>query len=163
VIYDGEKYENVPLLYDISADKLVVEHFAGAFIELITANVYQFEIQGHTFRQFSKADDTRGIISEGFYEVLYDGKTKVLAKRTKTLEEWIASMQLKRAFTEKSQYYISRNGAFYLVSSKRSVLQIFGDKRQEMKKFIRDSKVDFLHDREYSFARTAEFYDKLNP
>src|SRR5690348_16627231 len=27
VIYDGEKYENVPLLYDISADKLVVEHF----------------------------------------------------------------------------------------------------------------------------------------
>ena len=79
------------------------------------------------------------------------------------MEEWIASMELKRRFDEKNQYYISHNGAFYQVSSKRAVLEIFSDKKQEMKKFIRESKIDFVNDREYSFARAAEFYDKLNP
>jgi hypothetical protein len=160
--YDGEHYENVSILYDIAADKVIIEHFAGAFIELITTKVTAFGIKGHLFRKISKGDDSRGLIAEGFYEILYDKKTKAVARYEKQFEETIVSLELKRDFSEKSRYYIIRNNTFYPANSKRAILQIFSDKKKEIRRFIRDNGIDFKT-RAVAIVRIAEFYDKLNP
>lgn len=162
VEYEGQKYENVSLLYDIAADKVIVEHFAGAFIELITTKITSFQLQGHTFRRFTKADDSRGQITEGFYEILYDGKTKAVARYEKTLLETIESLQLKREFTEKSKYYLIKNNAFYAANSKRAALQVLSDKKKEVRRFIREHRTHFT-DKASSVVGIAQFYDKLNP
>ena len=162
IIYDGQRYEDVSILYDIWADKVIVEHFTGAFIELVTAKISSFEIRGHSFRKFTKADDSKGAITEGFYDVLYDGKTKVVARHEKLFEETIQSQQLVREFNEKNKYYIIRNGAFFPANSKRAVLQILSDKKKELRKYIRDYALDFRK-RETSIVSVAKFYDQQNP
>jgi hypothetical protein len=160
VTYNGVAYKDVPMLYDIWNDKLVIEHFAGAFIELIAAKVSHFSFQGRNFQRFLKTQDSRRSISDGFFEVLYEGKTKVVAKRIKRYNEYIETSKIRAEFESKNHYYVVRNNTFYPVNSKKAALQVFGDKKQEMKQFTRSNKTNFRF-QDDALVALAKHYDSL--
>jgi hypothetical protein len=159
VTYADELF-NAYLLYDIHHDKLIAEHFAGAFVELIKAKVSAFTIEGHVFRQFTDADDARHSIQEGFYEVLHDGKTKILARYSKTFMELVKPGEITRLFDEKTRYFVVKNNTFYAISSKAGLLRILSDKKKELKRMSRENKV-VNSGKGATFTRLAGFYDSL--
>lgn len=163
IIYDHERYDNTPLLYNINNDKIVAEHYAGAFIDLIAPKVTAFHIHGHTFKRFTRTDDKRGNINEGFYDILYDGNVKVVAKRLKKFVQQVHLEGYENSFEEKVQYYVVRDQSFFPVRSKNNLLEVLSDQKQALRQFVRTNKLPFKNQREQAMIKVAAYYDTLIP
>ena len=158
IIYDEEIYENVPMFYDLSRDKVISEHsLNGAKLELISEKITFFTLGTHTFVRL--AADVAGTITSGFHERLYDGKTKVYVRREKSLQQKVESNNIIFNFDEKNRVYIQKNGVYYPVKRKNSVLEVFNDRKQEIRAFMKKNGRITKHDRENAIARIAAFYD----
>lgn len=162
IVYSGEHFDNIPLMYDLSSDKIVAEHFAGAAVELVTAKVSAFSIAGHNFKKYKKSDDTRQTITEGFYEVLYEGKVIILKRHIKIYTEILKMTEIYREFDEKTHYYVVKNNAFYPIGSRGALIKILSDKKRELRRFSRENDLGFRKD-DTVFKKLAAYYDTLIP
>lgn len=161
LLYDEELYKNVPMFYDLSRDKIISEHLLnGAKIELISEKIMRFSIGGHTFVRLHK--NGSAVISDGFYDLLYDGVAKVYVKREKILQQKIESNDIIARFDERNRIIILKDGKYFSVGKKGSVLEVFGDRKQDLKSFLKKNKIKFKAGRETAIIRLAEFYDTLN-
>jgi hypothetical protein len=157
IYYDGDFYENVPLLYDISRDKLITDHrYSINKIELINERIGYFTINAHRFVPLKNKK-----IPDGFYELAYDGPTKVYVRYQKTLQSKAVDYSIENRFEEKNSFYIFQNNQFFSVKSKGSVLKVLEDKKTELKKFIRDNQLGFGPNRVKDISRVVQYYDQL--
>ena len=159
VVYWDELYENIPLLFDLTVDQVITEHDWGSPIKLIPEKVRRFVIWNHTFVRLYP--DNKNKISEGFYDQLYDGKSKVYARYTKAYREEFENTRIIPQFDESTRYYLVKNGVFNIVKSKASVLQVLSDHKPEIKDFLRKNRIWYKDNRATSIVRIAEFYDTL--
>src|SRR5690242_20423574 len=80
VTYDEEFHDNVPLLYDISADRLIVDNqFSIKKVMLVFEKVSDFRIRDHHFVLLKNTS-----LPVGYYELGYDGPSKVYVRHRKT-------------------------------------------------------------------------------
>jgi hypothetical protein len=159
VVYWGELYENIPLLFDLSVDQIITEHDRGNPIKLLAEKVQSFVIWDHTFVRLYPDDKNK--ISPGFYDQLYNGKSKVYAKYSKNYREELESTRVIPQFDENVRYYLVKDGVFTVVKSKASVLQVLSDHKSEIKNFIRKNHVVFKGNRDQALVRVTQFYDTL--
>lgn len=161
IYYDDERYDSVAMFYDLSRDQVITEHMlTGAKIELIAKKISAFDISGHFFERLYR--DPAGVISEGFYERLYSGDTKVYVKHTKTLSSRISGNELLYNFDERNRVYLLKDKLYYPVKTKKSVLRVFGDKKSELKSMLKEEKIAYKADRERAIVRMAQTYDSTH-
>jgi len=158
VVYDSDVNENVDMMYDIRNDKVVIEYFSN-IIELVSQKVSEFVLHGHTF--VALKPDSSGQIQEVFYDQLYGGNLKVYAKRTKQYEERIEGNILVPSFNEKNKYFLLKNGKYYSVNSKASVLDVLSDKKKLLKQYLSKSRIRYNKDKENALVKLAVYYDTL--
>jgi len=160
IVYWEEQYENVSLLYDLTTDHVIIEHNRGNPIKLQSEKVKSFTLADHTFVRLRRDENNK--ISEGFYDRLYNGKTKVFGRYGKTYEETLDSRTITPRFDESYRYFVVKDGVFHSVKTKKSLLGVFGDQKQEIKAFFRKNHIRLKYNRSKSIVRVAEFYDTLN-
>jgi len=159
VAYWGELYENIPLLFDLAVDQIITEHDRGNPIQLLAEKVQGFVIWDHTFVRLYPDDKNK--ISAGFYDQLYNGKSKVYAKYSKNYREELESTRVIPQFDESVRYYLVKDGVFTVVKSKASVLKVLSDHKSEVKNFIRKNRLAFKGNRDEALVRVTQFYDTL--
>jgi hypothetical protein len=158
VFYEKKFFDHVPLLYDITTDRVITENFYSAQqIALISEKLSRFTFGNHTFLHETNST----LPKQGFYELLYDGPSKSLARRQKVIRETIVSQKLEIKFDSKNRYFILRNGKYFPVKSKGSVLKLFEDEKQSLRQFIKKSKLKFGIDPAHSIALISSQYDEL--
>lgn len=162
VNYDGETFDDIPLMYDLYNQVVVTEHRpSGHPTQLVSEKLQQFSLAGHTFAIIENESVGNSLPRSGFYDVLYPGETKVIAERRKLLREDVTATSIERTFDEKNRYYIFTNGVFFPVRSKASVLKVLGDKKQLLKKYLKQRRMPFSKNRELLLRTLAEYYDTL--
>ena len=162
LFYDGEYFHDVPLMYDLASDVLITEHFpSGHPIRLVPEKLDHFSVDNHFFEKIINDSVSGTLPGTGFYEVLYQGESKVVASRSKFLREKIEGTVVTITYEEKNRYFILRNGVFFPVRSKGSVLKLMDDRRQELKKYLKQKKIVFSDNRERALKTLAEHYDNL--
>jgi hypothetical protein len=166
VNYDGITYNSVPMMYDVYKDVVVVllyNHFS--MYTLLNERVHDFTFSGHHFVRVnadSLVKDNSGI-SMGFYDQLYGGKTEVLAKRIKTIQNSTnIAVSLETYFIAKSEYYFRKGDTYYKVSSQGSFLNVLKDKKAALQKYIKDNNINFRQDPEVAMASLAAYYDQIS-
>jgi hypothetical protein len=161
VFYDGELYENVSMRFDLLREKVVVEHKNHGEIELISEKIKYVGIAGHTFLWASNNSETKSL-SPGFYDLIYDGTTKVFVRRLKVAEERIETqVSMILTFKEKNTISVLKNGKYYEVGNKSSALKIFGDQKSALKKFMSKNNIRYRANREDALVKMAGQYDQL--
>jgi len=161
VFYDGQRFDSIPMIYDIVRDELVIKHFNGDHLLLQSEKVDYFLKDNHTFQRMESGKDINPQMRTGFYDVLYGGKTKALARRAKQRQEKIVEKRIISLFPEKDFYYIKKGDRYFSVRSKRSVLGLFPDKKKELKKALRDDNIKFKNMRDIAIAKVVVTYDSL--
>ena len=163
VTYNGVDYRNVKMLYDINRDELVVQPPDGGYrLRVRTDKVAAFSLGPHRFARI--VGDSVAGIRTGFYEIIYNGKTKALAKRLKTVQEDISNGTYKAEYLQKDRFVIQKAGAFQEVKTKRSLLNLFPDQTKPLRKYIRANKLKFRDEqREQAITRVTQRYDELTP
>jgi len=144
VRYNNQLFLNVPLLYDIMSDKLITENINAAEIQLVYEKLSGFTIGRHKFAKI----EAKSLPKNGFYEVLHDGPSQVVAWRLKLRRERIISLEIDITFDEKNRYYILKNDTYFPVKSKASLLQVFADEKVALKQFMGKNKLHYRKDPE---------------
>jgi hypothetical protein len=166
VTYDGLLYKNVPLMYDIYKDVLIsllYNHYS--MYTLLSERVSDFTFSGHHFVRVNAEgliDDKSGIVT-GFYDQLYGGKTEVLARRTKTIQNSTnQTLALETYFIGHDDYYIKKGNVYYKVGGQGSFLNVLKDKKQALQKYMKDNSFKFRTDPEVAMARLAAYYHQIS-
>jgi hypothetical protein len=159
VTFEGERYDNIPLLFDISADKLVTENFYNAE-EMVLDNekINAFTIGSHPF---IKIENESGPVKKGFYEVLYKGPSEVIVRHRKETQERIESSAIEIDFEVKDHYFIVKDGNYFPANNKRAVLKIFADEKHALRQFISKNKIRLRQNQTKALPAIAMQYDRL--
>jgi hypothetical protein len=161
VVYDNIPYPNLSIFYEDYRQYLVVMDQAYQ-LKLVNERVSSFTLAGHHFFYLFLDSLNRGLPSEGFYEVLYSGKSKLLKHTTKKVREIISvSEGLRRYMDEFDDYYIWRLNSYVPVNSKRELLNIMYDHKKDIQRFIRKSDLDLKNDKDNALAQVAAYFDKI--
>lgn len=155
VLYNGVLYKNIDLLYDLSHDNLITKYAEDANLVLVREKVAYFKLKDHLFVAGNEA------LERGFYDLLYTGKTEILAKRKKELVPWSKTMEFDAAFSQTNNYFIYKDSSYYKINSKQELLDALKDKKAELKEFISKNKPDFRKNFETALLRIAMYYDQI--
>jgi hypothetical protein len=161
VDYEGSHFKNVSLLYDITSDKVVAESSGSMPILLVHEKLLKFTIGDHAFIKLKSRDFASSLPLDGFYELIYDGMTRVVALHQKSNEETLVDRKIEKYFNERHRIYMFRNGVYYHVKGRSSLLKALEDRKSEIKRFIRREKFDFKIRPYESFRLVATYYDTL--
>ena len=160
--YEGRMYSPLRLGYDIQRNQVTIAS-ADNFARIVLNNdlVDSFYFAGHTFIRL-KEDYKQNLGNTGFYDLLHNGHTQLLARRMKTMEDVIEDNFVIRVFTEKDRFYIHKNGLYYLVSDKKEIFRVFAEKQHEVKKMLRREHIKIKRKNfETGLQKAVEFYDQL--
>ncbi len=70
-------------------------------------------------------------------------------------------MQVDESFDQSVKYYIRKEGVYYTVRSKGSVLKVSSPKK-ELARYIKRRKLDFKHAPEEAIVAVVRQYEQLN-
>lgn len=172
VFYDDTYYQNVPMLYDLVQDNVVILQYAvnksGASEEykkimrqdLVKNKINWFTLPGHEFVRLVPDSSSMGM-PEGFYERMYNGKVKLFVKRSKKYVEEVKGQELERRYELTTDYYVQQNGKYYSVRSAKSLPGIFKDKKRELNNFYRNNRKKYKKNKEQLIFEATRYYDQL--
>ena len=158
---DGVTYKDALLFYDLVKDQVVVKHYNNILkIQLPALKVDSFSCKGHKFVNLNK-EKISPRPYDNFYDLLYNGKTKLYAKRIKFIEESRSNYILTKSFSEKNHLYFYKDSILYQVKSKSSALKVLKEKKKDIKSYLRKNKISFSNDLEKALISVLFFYDNL--
>ncbi|PSR56126.1 hypothetical protein AHMF7605_22775 [Adhaeribacter arboris] len=165
VYYDGYLFTNVPLLYDVLLDQIVISEPNGSLLfKLENKKVNYFKVHDHTFIRLAADTLSESPVKTGFYDLLVDGKTKLLAKRVKRVYEDATIRGMEGEFITEDRFFIRKNDQYYPVSKKKAVLKILTDNKKELQKYSRNQHLKFKKEtREYALVKLIQYYNNLPP
>jgi hypothetical protein len=163
VYYDGLYFSQVPLLYDLKLDQLIVFDVARNInIRLIKERVASFTLAGRRFVRL--VPDPAAGQPAGFYDVLVDGSPQLLARHTKKTVEETAQQHLVITYTEASRLFISKDRQLTEITNLKTLLNALPEHKAELQKYARSNNLAFGADaREASAAQLVSYYHTLAP
>lgn len=160
IFYDGSLYENVPLLFDIVSNQVIINRYHDNLkIKLLSEKIKYFMLAGHRFENIDMAGKD-GTIINGIYDRVVDGKIMVFVKRSKRIVNSMKAEEPPR-FVGDDEFFIQNANTFYPVEESASLLQALSDKKVLIKIFMRKNKFKFKKNREKEIIMTAAYYNTL--
>jgi hypothetical protein len=163
VLYDGYVYKNIQLRYDLYKDAVIVFLYKSSLlVSLPSEKVASFDVLDHHFINIKNNPAVPSSVKTGFYDELYSGKTQVLARRMKDLQNQTdIAGGIKSYFRPTVDYYVLKNGEYYTVNSKSTFLDVFKDKKKEIQQFIKSNSIKFKKTQEQAMVKIAAYYDHI--
>jgi hypothetical protein len=160
--YEGNAFKNVPVLYDSFNDLLVARRRDGQTKYVLRPEkATRFQLSGHSFVRVAFTD-VKNAVKDGYYEELYNGKSSVIAKRSKARSESITQQEgIKIIFEDVNTIYIKKNNIYNPVKSRGDVLKLFKDKTDALNKYIKSGAVNFNDGNEQAIVKLATYYDQI--
>lgn len=130
VTYNGDTYEDVDIMYDLVRDELIIGHYNGfSRIQLIKEKVDSFRMGELRFVHVRQSSGLSGL-SPGFYQLLHNGKVKLLQRNRKTLQVYYRGSQSGVDVFEKIDRYLLKDQHASLVNRKKSFLDLLPAKEK---------------------------------
>ena len=163
IVYEGNVYKNVPVVYDSFNDVLVARRRDGhTKYVLRPEKATRFQLNGHNFVRIT-FPEVKNAPKDGYYEELYNGKSSVIAKRSKARSENITQQEgIKIVFEDVNILYIKKNDIYNRVKSRGDVLKLFKDKADALNKYIKSGAVNSTDSNEQAIVKLATYYDQLS-
>jgi len=164
LIYDGYRFENVPLLYDTYKDLLVTTTVDGFLqLSLISERVNEFTISGHKHIYINTGGDSTSVpFKSGFLEQVYKGKTEVLVKRSSSLQQESGTRDLRKYFLLRVQYFFKKDNSYYKITNESSFLNLYKERKAELKKLLRSNSIRFNKDQILALKLLAAHIDNTS-
>ncbi len=158
--YNGVLYKEVPMLYDLVRQKLVVNRYNdNARMSLISDKVKSFITQAHHFERLSFIA-TDGTDKNGFFDILLSGSNRLLSERIKRVEITM-NTEVPPTFIERDLFYISNAGGYFPVVDRKSLLAAFAANKEEVKMFVRKKKFKLKKEIEHELLAVVTYYESL--
>ncbi len=162
--YLGVVYPKIKLRWDLYKDELVILSPSNYHIVLRNENVDFAEIYDyHIF--YLSPDSLLGCPPAGNYILLHSGDCILLEKKIHTLSKDQNVQHNKKHtyhFNLVTRFYLKKDGAYYKITGKRTLLKSLGSRRQELRRFIRHNNLQLNQDVEKMVLEVVKEHERLN-
>ena len=163
VLSGSYQYQDILIKYDLQSDNLLYLHYTldGIYtIELLNSSTTGFTIGEHSFIHLKPGRDTGSIAKSGYYEIIYDGETRFIKKWSKYYIKTDTYPYYK--FDEQQTRLIERSGHFIRLNSRRSLMKLFPEQKQEITSYIREQNIKIRSADEKEIVDMLRYSDQLN-
>ena len=159
LVYNGIRYENFPMMYDTYLDEVIVIHDSTTLrTKLVKEKINSFSIFDHHFI-YMKNDDN--LLERGIYNIVYDGEKQVFVKRKKIIEDYVKDLQMTREFIDKDVFIVYDRGNYHIITKRNSLLQLFGDLRPQVRKYLREENLKFKKNKEIAIIQSISYFESI--
>ena len=161
--YQGKIYDPLSIWYDIARNQIALL-LPDSATRIVPHNEFvdSFNVAKHTFIRLTE-DHRQNLYNTGFYDLLYNGHVKLLARRVKTRSEVIENDAVIRIFSPADHFYIYKEGRYFLVNAQKDVFRLFTDKTHEIRKMMRQQHIKLRRKNfENALLKVTAFYDQLH-
>jgi len=160
--YHGIVYPGISLRWDLYRDELVL--FSPSNFNLVLSNEHLgfAEMYGYHIFYFH-SDGLKGCPPAGYYILLYSGENLLLLE--KSINELFQKDEYNKIiyyFSLSTNFYLQKNGAYYKIKNRRTLLKTLDTHRKELKRFIRVNELRYRRDAEKMVLQVIKEYDKLS-
>lgn len=163
IVYDGYIFNSVKMMYDLIRDQLVLQHFDGVTdIAVMSDHINSFSLHNHNYVHV-RSDSTRNsnAIKAGYYDLLYEGKVALLAKRTKIVMEKVTKTEVEKIVSQDDRYYLLKNSTYTSIRNKKALLALLRSTQSENQHFIKTNRLNFKKDKENAILKLVQFHDSI--
>jgi hypothetical protein len=140
VLYFGNWYQNLDLLYDIQDDVVITRDIQGLLkMRLTREKLDEFMVDGHHFVKLKLTSGTGE-----YYEQFYRGQRSLLMQWRKVTE---TDDPQNQKFTLRKTLFVLDKGGIITLSRTRDLFSIVSKHKKELKKLYREKKLSFKKDR----------------
>ena len=158
ITMDGVVIGDVPLAYDILRDELVTLSYGSDF----KVKVVREKINGFTLRNTRLTVVREKSIPEGYYEVLHDGKTQLLARHEKRIKELTnAGRDVVYQVNSFTTYYLRTPNGYETIRDRSGLISALQDKKAELNRFIDSNRLSFSKELEEALIQSVRYYDQI--
>jgi len=168
IITKTRRYNNLTLQYDTFLDEVIYSdtgrtlNFRFPQIALNKDvvdefNLY-FEDDSSIFKNYRKPEALLLNLKEGFYEVVYERGSKFIIKHES--KEYFK--EGRNNYKYSPIYYLSTGEIFSTYKNRKSFLQIFGDKSENIKRYLKTTGIKVGRADKFQIATILKFYDSLS-
>ena len=157
----GRTFEGQSVRYDCYDDELLLLTGKGIILqlnkELIDGFTLEYDKRIFRFRNF-KNDSDRSLT--GFVNVLSEGAASLYVKYSK--EVLILAVENKfDLFTDNIRIYLEKDGIITRVSNKGDLLRLLGDRKQQVRDYIKSNRIRFSKKDPETIRPVIEYYNSL--
>jgi len=158
IVYNHHVYKDVNLMYDMAKDQLVLLNLdqVGGIV-VWPQYVEAFSLHHHTFVNISADSAAQKGLAHGYYDLLYSGKSTLLAKRVKRTDQ----NTVKRTVSQQNKYYLLSDSGYVLIKGKKDLLRLLRQTRNENLKYIRTGHLNFKKELESSMIKLLSYHDSI--
>jgi hypothetical protein len=161
------KYSNLSLQYDTFLDEILYTDTSKTINfrfpqialnkDIVEGFNLYFDRDSMVFEYFAAPECIKENLTEGFYEIAYTGESRYIIRHTSSF--YVRDGLNEYKYTPEN--YISVGDKFFRIKSKGGLLELFGDKSDEMKKYLKMSRVRIKQADKSQFVNILKFYDSL--
>ncbi len=162
IVFNSQLYVNVPLMYDIFTDEIVLRHRdkRNQFTMIVfdKDRVESFTLYNHLFRKIELKGSVEPHLAKGFFDILYEGKEiSLLAKRRKTSYANVGV----RDYREDSRYFIKMKDRWVELGGKKTFYALNPGRKAQIQAFIKNQKIKVGKKNETELIKVAKYCDML--
>jgi hypothetical protein len=167
ILTKTRRYNNLTLQYDTFLDEVIYTDTSrtinSRFPQIaLNKNILEgfnlyFQDDSLIFKYFRLSEYPAKNLKEGFYEVVYEGKSKYIIRHK-------SSFYVREGMNEYkySRYnYISTGDIFYEIKTRKNLLRLFGEKSSDMKEYLHSSGIKVRKADKSQLLHIVKFYDSL--
>lgn len=163
-LVNGTFYKDIDLKFSLLKDELFFKNTKDETMLSFVLPVKSFLLAGGAQKNLYKNGfpEIDHFTKISYYQVLFDGNSKLLFKNYKTISEIkpYNSATTEKKFADNESYYIFKDDVMKKIRpTKKEFLGLFKNKNTEMEAFIKTEKIDFKNNQD--LTRVFEFYNSL--
>jgi hypothetical protein len=153
-------FSNVLLKYDIFNDELLTPVDSGRILQLNKELIDSFSIlfQSREYHFIKMTEDTLKT-TKSFFNVLYNGKTKLLLKYEKKIDKLSVDGKFDKFYQINRLYVVSKE-KLYPMSGKGDLFKLFPKDKIQLKDFMKKNKLRISEKEPESFIPVIRFHDR---
>lgn len=161
VIFNGLRFNNLNLKYDIINDELLlsIESYPVIMMNKEMVDSFSLDFENRSYHIFNAGTDTSAVI-RGYANVIYNGPSAVYVKYIKELHPLGADGRYD-LINQTHHIYLKKGEIIIPVSGRRKLLYLLEDKKREIRSFMKSNRIRIRRKDPYTFVPLLRYYDSL--
>jgi len=161
VTFKGRKFDNLDLKYDIHNDELIlsIESYPVIMMNKEMVDSFSLFIGNRIFSVINAGTDTSNVL-RGYVNVLYNGPSTLYVKYAKMIQP-LGDDGRYDQFYQKHQTYLKKGTEIVPLEGKRKLMNLLEDKKNEIRDYLKRSRIKIIKQDPYTFIPVLEYYDRL--